>query len=133
MAYKTKEAIKRQLKKQWESACNYYMVEICNMWDLDASNGFWVADEIGGTWCYGETLFIDMDNVKFCVENDVSYSEYMDWLDYCVWASEFNQSVPNLKSWHKGCPRVDVATQERLSAMKYELERLMEETKEKLF
>lgn len=131
MAYKTKDAVKRQLKKQWELACGYYMVELCNMWELDSSNGFWVADEIGGTWCYGETLFIDMDNVKFCVENDVSYSEYMDWLDYCVWAADFDQNVPNLKAWHDGCPRVDAVTQEKLSAMRYEMIKMCEELKEK--
>lgn len=133
MAYKTNDAMKRELKKHWTTACNSYLLELCNMWELNVSDGFWAADEVGGTWCHGDTLFIDMNDVRFCVENDVSYSEYMDWLDYCVWASEFNQTVPNLKSWHMGCPRVDVATQERLSAMKFELERLIVETKGKQF
>lgn len=133
MAYKTKKEIKRNIKELWESACNSYLLELCNMWELDAkSYGFWVGDEIGSVYSYGDTgLFIDMQNIKYCVENDVSYSEYMDWLDYCVWASDFGQNKPNLPSWHKGCPRVDVVTQERLSAMKYELEKLMQETKEK--
>lgn len=133
MAYKVNDAVKRNLQNKFEEVCNGYLLELCNMWDINAKSydGFWVGDEIGGTFAYGETLFINMDDIKYCVENNVSYSEYMEWLDYCVWASEFGQTQPNLKSWHKGCPRVDEATQEKLSSMKYKLEKLIEETKEK--
>lgn len=135
MAYKASDAAKRHIKEQYERACNAYLLELANMWDLDCkSYGFWVGDEVGGTYSYGDTgLFIDMNDIKYCVENDITYSEYMDWLDYCVWAEEFKQEMPNLRAWHNGCPRVDVATQEKLSAMKFELERLIKETKDKRF
>jgi hypothetical protein len=55
----------------------------------------------------------------------------MEWLDYCTWAAEFGQNRPNLDAWCKGCPRVDVVTQEKMSAMKFELDKLIRETKEK--
>ena len=131
MAYKTKDAIKRELRKHWETACNYYLVELFNMWGLSAPNGFWVADDIGGTFCYGE-IYINMEDIKFCVENDVTLEEYTEWMDYCVWAHEFKQSSPNLRSWHNGCPRVDKSTQEKLSTLKLNMEKLMEETRQKV-
>ena len=132
MAYKTCDAVKRNLQNKFEEVCNGYLLELCNMWDLSAKPyGDWICNEVGGTWCYGENLFIDFDNIKYCVDNNVSYSTYMDWLDYCVWAADFGQTVPNLKSWCMGCPRVDVATQEKLSSMRYELNKLIEETKSK--
>ena len=131
--YKTTDGMKRLLKDEYEKNCNKYLLELYNMWELDAHYGYWVSDNIGGTLCYGDTgLFIDMDNIRYCVENDISYSQYMEWLDYCVWAADFEQDVPNLKSWCKGCPRVDVATQEKLSAMRTELMRTIEETKTKV-
>lgn len=133
MAYKVHDAVKRNLKEKFEEVCNGYLLELANMWELDCKTyGFWVGDEVGGVYSYGDTgLFINMEDIRYCVINNVSYSEYRDWLDYCVWAVEFGQNAPNLKAWHNGCPRVDVVTQEKLSAMKYEFEKLIEETKER--
>lgn len=131
MAYKTHDATKRHLNEQWETAYNGYLLELHNMWELDAHYGFWVADEVGGVYCYGDNIFIDGNNLKYIVDNDISYSDYMEWLDYCTWAAEFGQNRPNLDAWCKGCPRVDVVTQEKMSAMKFELDKLIRETKEK--
>lgn len=133
MAYKVHDAVKRNLKEKFEEVCDGYLLELANMWELDCKTyGFWVGDEVGGVYSYGDTgLFINMEDIRYCVINNVSYSEYRDWLDYCVWAAEFGQNAPNLKAWHSGCPRVDVVTQEKLSAMKYEFEKLIEETKER--
>ena len=133
MAYKVSDAVKRNLNKKFKEVCNGYLLELCNMWDLDYKTyGFWIGDEVGGTFSYGDTgLFIDMDNIRYCVINGVSYSEYRDWLDYCVWAADFGQNIPTLKAWHDGCPRVDVVTQEKLSAMRYEMIKMCEELKEK--
>ena len=133
MAYKVHDAVKRNLKEKFEEVYNGYLLELANMWELDCKTyGFWVGDEVGGVYSYGDTgLFINMDDIRYCVINNVSYSEYRDWLDYCVWATEFGQNVPNLKAWHEGCPRVDVVTQEKLSAMRYEVIKMCEELKEK--
>ena len=133
MAYKTNDAVKCGLQKRFKEVCNGYLLELANMWKLDCKEyGFWVGDEVGGTFSYGDTgLFINMDDIRYCVVNNVSYSEYWEWSEYCLWATEFNQTIPSLKAWHNGCPRVDEATQEKLSAMKYEFEKLIEDTKER--
>ena len=36
---KAKDAIKRQLKEQWEQSCNDFLVELLRMWELDAHAG----------------------------------------------------------------------------------------------
>lgn len=126
------KAMLRVLREDYEKACNGYLVILLNMWELDSSYGFWVSDEVGGTYSYGDTgLYLNMDDMIYVVENKISEQSYRDWLDYCVWAEEFNQTVPNLRSWHHGFPRVDEATQKKLSDMKHELNKLIEETKEK--
>ena len=126
------KAILRALREDYEKACNGYLVTLLNMWELDASYGFWVSDEVGGTYSYGDTgLYLNMDDMIYVVENNISEQSYREWLDYCVWAEEFNQTVPNLRAWHHGFPRVDEATQKKLSEMRYELDRLIEKTKGK--
>lgn len=127
------KAMLRALREDYEKACNGYLVTLLNMWELDASYGFWVSDEVGGTYSYGDTgLFLNMDDMIYVVENNISEQSYQEWLDYCVWASEFNQTVPNLRAWHHGFPRVDEATQKKLSDMKRELNKLIEESKRKI-
>ena len=51
---KTKDAAKRQLKEQWEKACNGFLVELLRMWELDRYYGSWVAEEVGGVFDYKE-------------------------------------------------------------------------------
>jgi len=123
----------RVLREDYEKACNGYLVTLLNMWELDASYGFWVSDEVGGVYSYGDTgLYLNMDDMIYVVENNISEQFYQEWLDYCVWAGEFNQTVPNLRAWHHGFPRVDEATQKKLSEMKRELDKLIEENKRKI-
>ena len=129
--YKTNETSKRLLQEKFEEVVNGYLLELCNMWELDPANGWFVGDEVGDVWCYGDYIFIGFDDMRYVVENDVSYETYDEWQEYCLWAKDFEQVVPNIKSWCMGCPRVDEATKEKLTAMRNELNELIKETKAK--
>ena len=132
MSNNISKAVLRALREDYEKACNGYLVTLLNMWELDAYYGFWVADEVGGTYSYGDTgLYLNMDDMIYVVENQFSEQSYREWHEYCLWACEFNQTVPTLRAWHNGFVRVDEATQKKLSDMKRELNKLIEETKEK--
>lgn len=127
---KTKDAVKRQLKKQWAKACNGYLAELLRMWELDAYYAYWIGDEVGGVLDYGGGAFtIGMDDIIYCVEHDVTEEEYREWSDYCVEASEFGFTTPNLKSWHMGCPRTPQETFDRLRKLKADLDKAIEEEK----
>lgn len=132
MAYKVHDAVKRNIKEKFKDAVNGYLLELCNMWELDPANGWFVGDKVGDVWCYGDNIFIGFDDMRYVVENDVSYETYQDWQEYCVWANEFNQDTPNLNAWCKGCPRVDEETQKKLSAMKSDLIKACLDEKEKV-
>lgn len=123
MAYKTNERVKRILQEKFKDVVTDYLLELCNMWDFDPANGWFVGDEVGDVWCYGDNIFICFDDMRYVVEHDVSYDTYRDWMDYRLWASDFGQDTPNLNAWCRGCPRVDNATQVKLSAMKLDLEK----------
>ena len=128
---KTKDSIKRMLKEQWRKACNGYLVELLRMWELDMHYGYWVGDEHGTMYCYGETHNLTMEDIIYIVENDIDEDEVLAWEDYCLDAYEFNFPTPNLKAWYMGCPRTPQETFDRLRQLKADLEKVVEEEKRK--
>ena len=130
---KTKDGIKKMLKEQWKKACNGYLVELLRMWELDAYYGYWIGDEVGGVYDYGDGMIsIGMDDIIYCVENDVEYKEYMAWQEYICEAAEFGFDTPNLRSWHRGCPRTPQEVFDKLRGMKTDLAKAVEEEKERM-
>jgi len=127
---KTKDAVKQQLKEQWKQACNGFLVELLRMWELDAYYGYWIGDEVGGMYDYGDGMFtINMDNIIYCVLEDITREQYMEWQEYIVDAAEFGFTTPNLRSWMHGGPRTSPEVFEKLRGMKREFEKSVEEAK----
>ena len=129
---KTKDSTKAMLREQWEKACNGYLVELLRMWELDAYYGYWIGEEIGCVYDYGDGTFtIGMDDIIYCVEHDIGREQYIEWQEYCCDASEFGFDTPNLKSWMMGCPRTPPEVFEKLRKMKAELNEAIKAEKEK--
>ena len=127
---KAKDAIKRQLKEQWEQSCNAFLVELLRMWELDACYGYWIGDETGSVYDYGDGMFtINMDDIIYCVLADVTREQYIEWQEYICDATEFGFDTPNLRSWIRGCPRTPQETFDRLRQMKADLDKAVEDEK----
>lgn len=120
---------KTQLREQWEKACNDYMKELLRVWELDTFYAYWVGEDVGGVLDYDGAFSISMEEIIFCVENDVTEEQYEEWQNYICDAAEFGFSTPNLKSWMKGCPRTPTEVFARLRAMKKDLSDAVEEEK----
>lgn len=129
---KTNDAVKAQLKEQWEKACNGYITELLRMWELDGYYGSWIAEEVGGVFDYGGSFTIGMDDIIYCVENDVTESQYMEWQEYIIEAHEFGFDKPCLKAWMHKCPRVTKETFDKLRALKENLNKAIDEEKERV-
>ena len=129
---KTKDSIKQKLKEQWKQACNGYLVELLRMWELDAHYGYWVGDETGTMYCYGETHNLTMEDIMYIVDCDIVEAEVLDWEDYLLDANEFGFNLPNLRAWHCGCPRTKPEVFARLRSMKADLEKAVAEEKERI-
>ena len=129
---KTKDGMKKLMRRNYENACNHYLVELLRMWDLDGRYGFWVSDEPGTVYCYGETHNLNMEDIIFIVENDIEEDEVLAWEDYCLDAHEFGFSLPNLRSWHRGCPRTPQDVFNKLRALKANLSEYVEEEKQRI-
>ena len=130
---KTKDAVKRQLKEQWEWSCNSYLVELLRMWELDACYGYWIGDEVGGVYDYADgSIDISMADIIYCVENDVTREQFDEWSEYICDASEFGFATPNLRSWMKGCPRTPAETFQHLRELKATLNDAIRDEKERM-
>jgi glutathione S-transferase len=130
---KTKDAVKQQLKEQWKKACRDFLDELLRMWELDAHYGYWIADEDGTLYDYGDGMFtINMDNIIYCVLGDITREQYMEWQEYICDAAEFDFPLPNLRSWMRGCPRTPPEAFEKLRKLKQDLNDAVEEEKKKI-
>ena len=130
---KTKDAVKRQLKEQWKKACNGFLVELLRMWELDACYGYWIGNEEGSVYDYGDGMFtINMDDIIYCVLGDITREQYIEWQEYICDASEFGFDTPNLRSWIRGCPRTPKETFDRLRQLKADLDKAVEEEKQRM-
>ena len=129
---KVKDAVKRQLKEQWKQACNGFLVELLRMWELDACYGYWIGDDVGGVYDYGGMFTINLGDIIYCVEHDVTYEQYMEFQEYICDAAEFGFDMPNLRSWMMGCPRTDAETFKKLREMKKGLDNAIDEEKERI-
>ena len=132
MTYKTKKDIKEKLRDQYKWACNSYLVEMLNMWELDAHYGYWNSDEPGTVYHYAETHNLTMEDIIYIVENDIEEAEVLEWEDYCLDAYEFKFTTPNLRAWHMGCPRTPKETFDRFRKLQADLNKAVEEEKQRM-
>lgn len=130
---KTKDSIKALLRQDYEKAVNGYLCELLRMWELDAHYGYWIGDDVGGFYDYGDGSFdINLQDIIYCVLHDVTREQYQEWQDYICDAAEFNFPLPNLRSWMHGCPRTSQETFEKLRKLKADLNKAVEEEKERV-
>lgn len=112
------------LKKNYKDACNAFLKSFSDTYDVYVDEQDWVAGDVGTVVCINDEFYVSLDDIIYMLDNDVSWNEFLQWWDYCMNTAllGFNDS-PNLKSWHKGCPRkIDKETMERLLKMKRDLD-----------
>ena len=130
---KTKDSIKALLRQDYEKAVNSYLNELLRMWELDAHYGYWIGDETGGVYDYGDgMLTINMDDIIYCVLADVTREQYMEWQEYICDAAEFGFDTPNLRSFVRGCPRTSAETFKHLREIKAMLDDAIRDEKERM-
>lgn len=119
------------LRTNYEDACNNYLRTLLHLWDVSAKDGYWIGDEVGGLYAHGDSIFIKMDEIIFCVENNVSMETFMEYSEYCRRCGEYGFNIPNLKSYFKGCPTVPQETFDRLDDLKRQTNECITDTKNK--
>lgn len=119
------------LNKRYTEACEEYLKAFCDAYEMPYEKDAWVAGDVGTIACVGDYYFDFTDVIKYAVDNNLSdLHELLQWYDYTLFANEYNQSIPNFKSWHKGCPRLSKDAQKHLKSLKERLDKTIQEYKE---
>ena len=116
------------LKENYEKACNDYARALLTLWGVDYKCGYWIGGDVGGVFDIDGWITIGMQEIVYCVENNVTSKEVSEWQDYFIKCQEYNLPTLNLNAWHKGAPRHDFT---KLDAAKKALEDEIENEKNK--
>ena len=118
------KAHKGILKENYEKACNGYVRALLTLWGVDYKSGYWIGGDVGGIYDIDGWITLDMIEIAYCVENNVTSKEVEEWQDYLIKCHEYNLPTLNLNAWHKGAPRLDL---DKLDALKKDLDDAIEE------
>lgn len=125
---------KKSLKENYENSCNNYLIALLEAWEYDSEetsiNGWWVGDDVGGIFCLNDNTFINMEEIIYCVDNDIDEETYDDYCNYNLKCAEYGFDQMNLKSFINGAPRIDEEAFSKLDGMKEELKNEIEKIKE---
>ena len=112
------------LNQRYTEACEEYLKAFCESYELSYEEDSWVGDEVGTIAMVGDHYFDFNDVIKYAVDNQLrDYDELLEWEDYVLFAQEYNQTIPNFPSWHKGCPRLSKESQKHLRTLKERFEK----------
>jgi hypothetical protein len=100
------------------------------LFELNKVDTWWVGDRVGlDLFCFGDCETISLEDMVYCLENNITHDEYIEFTEYNVKCLEYNMHTMNLQSWYMGAPRVPQETFDRLDALKKELNDTIESTK----
>lgn len=122
------ESHKTLLRERYEKAVMDYVNTLLQMWELDGHSGYFIGDEIGGVYDIDGWITIGMQDVVYCVENNVTSKEVEEWQDYYIKCHDYNLPTMNLNAWHKGAPRHNFS---KLDAAKKNLDEAIKNEKNK--
>lgn len=87
---------KRNFKNNYETACNDYIKELCKRYDWCYEDGWWVSNEIGGTFCTSDIEYsLSMNDIKLLVDENVDFKIFSEWWDYNLVMSYAIMLYPN--------------------------------------
>lgn len=121
----------KQMRNNFENAVAAYVTAFSNRFNLNQEDCWWVGDRVGtDVFCFGDIYAISLEDMIYCVEENVTYDEFVENTEYCIKCKEFNLPLINLKSWHMGAPRIPQSTFDRLDGLKKDLNDAIKETKD---
>lgn len=92
---------KRNFKNNYETACNDYVKELCKRYDWSFEDGWWISNEIGGTFCTSDIEYsLSMNDIKLLVDENVDFKIFSEWWDYNLVMSYAIMLYPNNDKYH---------------------------------
>ena len=121
------------LKREYNKACFDYLNKLIGNWKLYEDDtpdyGWWIGDEVGTTYFFNEEISINMDDIRYCVNNDVDYQTYLNYNEYNTRCHEYGLNTITLKEYicHEG--RVSDKELEKIAVIRKELDNFVDSLK----
>ena len=120
------------LHQRYSEACEDYLKAFCDAYKLQYEEDSWVAGDVGTITCISDYFFVFFFVVKYAVDNNLhDYEDLVAWYNYCMFAHDFNQTIPSFDAWSRGCPRLSKSEQQRLIDLKMDFNAAVKDYKER--
>lgn len=101
------------LIKKYEESVNDIIDEFKKKHEFNVTEGYWIGDEVGGVYDFGDTLTFDFRDIFLDIKENTHKGEIEKWQEYNLRIWSVNNMVGgvflkeiNYRSWLKGCPRL---------------------------
>lgn len=102
-----------ELIKNYEESVNAIIDEFKKKHEFDSPEGYWIGDEVGGVYDFGDTMTFDFRDILIDIKEDAPKDEIEKWQEYNLRIWSVNNMVGgvflkeiNYHNWLKGCPRL---------------------------
>lgn len=103
-----------EFANMYKALTNHYLKRFCKMYEFPYEDADWIADECGTIAMVGD-LFVDFQDIRYCVENKIPYHMFIKWYDLSSELHYIETEIMekenwttirkiNLKSYCIGCP-----------------------------
>ena len=118
------------LKQEYERICNEYLVAFANKYNIHLKPDTWINGTVG-CMAYVCDIFLNFDDIRRCVDEDVKWDDLIEWYDYDMEVVPLGFDHISLDSWLKGAPRVDKERIERVKSLRNEMNEIITEENKK--
>ena len=102
-----------ELIKNYENAVNAIIEEFKKKQELTSNDGYWIANQIGEIYDFGDTYTFDFNDVLLDIKENAVKGEIFNWRNYMLRIWQLNNMAGgvllneiNYRSWLKDCPRL---------------------------
>lgn len=105
-----KQSCPSRLHDFYETVCDTYAQRLIGQLELNYDEAYWVSNEIGEVFAYGDFYFLRMSEIILLVDNGIGFDEFNEW--YNQWTDFDRDNRINLRSWIMGA-RPEIFKEER--------------------
>lgn len=123
-----------ELISNYEKAVNAIVEEFKKKQELTSSDGYWIANQIGEIYDFGDTYTFDFNDVLLDIKENAEKGEIFKWRNYMLRIWQLNNmaggvllSEINYRNWLRGGPRL---TEDELNTIENKWKKLLDEMSE---
>lgn len=124
-------SIKKELKQNFENACNAYLKAFCEKhgYDYEDAHDSWAAGDVGGVVICGDQ-FVSLATIRTDIDMDAPEEEFLKWYDYTSEVTAYDLPSMNFQNWLKRAPRIPRESIENIKARRQEFDDLIKEAED---